>query len=219
MTKTFTNIASMENQTKLLQWNKAKWDARSKTYDSKIFDYFRYFQKKVIDQMDILPHQHILDIGCGTGWAVHSIAKKLNDKGKFIGVDISEGMIDRAKQKVKGFKNVHFYRSSSDELPFENEYFDFAICTNSFHHYPNPHRTIEEIYRVIKANGQVLILDVTMDNFAAKALNLYFKLFEKEHVQFYNHNEYFKMFTSIGFEYKICNQPGFIFKIHKGKKH
>lgn len=217
-TKIFTIIATMNNSKAHIEWNEIKWNKRSKTYDLKIFDYFRYLQSKVIARLEILPYQHFLDIGCGTGWAVHYVANKLNDNGKFIGVDISDGMLDKAKQRENGFKNIHFIKSSSDNLPFENEYFDFVICTNSFHHYPDPHKTLSEIYRVLKKNGQFFILDVTNDHFLAKALNHFFLITEKEHIRFYNSDEFKKMFSTAGFSIKELKKPGIIFKIHCAEK-
>jgi ubiquinone/menaquinone biosynthesis C-methylase UbiE len=218
ITKTFANIASMKNLNEHIQWNEAKWDKRSNTYDLKVFDYFRYLQRKVIAQLNILPHHHLLDIGCGTGWAVHHIAKKLNDEGKFFGIDISNGMLDKARQKVNGYKNVTFIKSSSDELPFENEYFDFVICTNSFHHYPFPQKTLSEIYRVLKSNGQVFILDISNDNILAKALDKYFRLTEKEHIRFYSLCEFIRMFSLAGFSFRESKKAGIIFKIHCAEK-
>jgi len=138
----------MVNSTEHIKVNEIKWDKRADTYDLKIFDYFRFMQKKVIDQLNIQPNSRFLDLGCGTGWAVHQIANKLNGDGLSVGIDISEGMLKKARQKTNAFKNISFVKSSSDDLPFEDDYFDFIICTNSFHHYPEPEKTLAEVKRV-----------------------------------------------------------------------
>ncbi len=208
----------MINPTEHIKSNEIKWNRRSKTYDLKIFHYFRWMQKKVVDHLNIKPNSHFLDIGCGTGWAVYYVANKLKDKGYFVGVDISEGMIDKAYQKSDGFKNMQFIKSSADELPFENDYFDYVICTNSFHHHPNPEKSVGEISRVLKNGGQVYILDVTNDNLLANLLEKYFKFTEKEHVKFYNSGEFIKMFLSVGLRPTQNWKLGFIFKIHCAEK-
>lgn len=208
----------MRNSSEHIRLNEVKWDKRSRFYDLKVFDYFRYFQRKTIEHIDILPHQHFLNIGCGTGWAVHHVSKKMNDKGKFIGIDISEGMLYKARQKVNGHKNITFIKSGSDNLPFEDEYFDFVICTNSFHHYPNPQKVLSEIYRVLKKNALVFILDVTNDNILAKALDNYFRITEKEHVSFYSSGEFLSMFLSAGLTHTVIKKHAIIFKIHCAEK-
>jgi len=208
----------MINPTEHIKLNEIKWNRRSKNYDLKIFDYFRWMQRKVINQLDIKPYNKFLDIGCGTGWAVYQIANQLEDKGNFVGVDLSEGMLTKAKQKLNGFKNVSFIKSSAEKLPFENESFDFIICTNSFHHYPDPVKTLSEINRVLKTNGLIQILDVTNDNFVAGLLNRYFTLMEKEHVRFYNSKELFNMFAAAGLQSISTNQFAYLFKIHSLKK-
>ncbi|MFR7358928.1 MAG: class I SAM-dependent methyltransferase [Dorea longicatena] len=47
-----------------------------------------------------------------------------------------------------------FLVGDSENLPFENESFDVVICTNSFHHYPNPHAFMNEASRVLKNGGK-----------------------------------------------------------------
>ena len=151
--------------------NEYKWDKRSLTYDSKRFDYFRYMQKKAIAQLDIKKDSNFLDLGCGTGWAVCYVANQLNYSGQFAGIDISGGMIDKATVKAKGYNNISFIKASTENLPFDNDYFDNIICTNSFHHYLNPDKVITEIFRVLKANGKICILDITLDDFFVKWIN------------------------------------------------
>lgn len=208
----------MINRLEHIKSNEIKWNSRSRSYDFKIFDYFRWMQKHLINQMDIKQNANFLDLGCGTGWAVCHIAQKLKYEGNFVGVDISEGMLNKARKKTNGYKNVSFIKLSTDELPFENESFDFVICTNSFHHYPNPQKTILEINRILKTNGLVYILDVTNDNFLSNLLDYYFRKTEKEHMRFYNSKEYIKMFFSVGLKNKMSKKFAYIFKIHTAKK-
>jgi ubiquinone/menaquinone biosynthesis C-methylase UbiE len=70
--------------------NEQKWSQRAATYDDKRFDYFRFMQRELIASAKITSPSNFLDLGCGTGWAVYYVAKLLDGKGKFIGVDISK---------------------------------------------------------------------------------------------------------------------------------
>ncbi len=134
--------------------NEAKWDRWSKNFDKKGLHtvYFRFIQKKVITMANPQLNSNFLDLGCGTGWAVCYTSSLLKDKGNFVGVDVSEGMIEKARVNSKDFMNVKFYKANVEELPLSNDYFDNIICTNSFHHYFNPKKVLSEVYRMLQLN-------------------------------------------------------------------
>jgi len=122
--------------------NARKWNVRAETYDKKRFDFMRFMQKRTIELIDLRHGMHVLDIGCGTGWAVRYIAKLLHDKGEFYGIDISPRMIERAIEQTPLDGNIHFQIGSSEELPFPAGKIDVVLCTNSFHHYKNPMKVL-----------------------------------------------------------------------------
>ena len=198
--------------------NDAKWTKRSRTYDEGRFNYFRYMQKKLISKIDLHENINFLDIGCGTGWAVLYVAKMLNGKGNFIGIDIANGMIEIAQRKAIVIPNVKFIQASSEKLPIENDYIHNIICTNSFHHYQNPEIVMTEIYRVLKEGGRISILDVTSDDFIISSIDKKVRKKEKEHVRFYSTVEYQKMFISVGLKTISSNYLIYPMKIHIAEK-
>jgi ubiquinone/menaquinone biosynthesis C-methylase UbiE len=199
--------------------NDLKWSRRSKNYDDKRFDYFRYMQKKLISIMDLKENSNFLDIGCGTGWAVCHVSRILKGKGNFIGIDISEGMIEKAGENSKNLSNVIFYKASSEEIPLESGYFDNIICTNSFHHYLNPASVMQEIYRVLKPGGKLHILDVTADDFIVRWVDGRVGKKEKEHVRFYSTKEYRIMFKEASLKYVKSRIIGtYPLKVHIAEK-
>lgn len=50
--------------------NEEKWNSRAKTYDDKRFNRFRFMQKRLVSLLNLKENQNLLDLGCGTGWAV-----------------------------------------------------------------------------------------------------------------------------------------------------
>ncbi len=110
------------------QLNANKWDTRAANYDNKIFDYFRSMQKKVIALLDLKENVRVLNVGCGTGWAVRYTSQLAGDNGEIYGIDISSMMIEKAKEHSKGYKNVFFSQADSENMPFEDNYYDFLIC-------------------------------------------------------------------------------------------
>ena len=200
--------------------NETKWSRRADTYDDKRFNYFRFMQKELISIIQPKPNIKFLDLGCGTGWAVCYVANSVNGKGKFIGVDISKKMIEKAKINATDIKNVEFYENSVDNLPIKDNYIDIAICSNSFHHYLYPNKVLNEIKRVLRPNGTINILDITADDFFIRWIDRNTKRREKEHVQFYGTEDYARMFQQAGLRHIQSKRVKIFYplKIHIGKK-
>jgi ubiquinone/menaquinone biosynthesis C-methylase UbiE len=204
--------------TKHEQANDRKWSDRSRTYDEKRFNYFRFMQKRALSFLSPGEGSSFLDLGCGTGWAVRSVAEKCNGKGTFVGIDISAGMIAKAKANARGCEHIMFYQASAESLPLESDFFHSIICTNSFHHYLRPARALGEVYRVLRQKGKVCILDVTSDDFFITWINGIVQKKEKEHVNFYNSNEYKSMFENSGLRYIKSKTIVYPLKIHVAEK-
>jgi ubiquinone/menaquinone biosynthesis C-methylase UbiE len=107
----------------------------------------------------------VTDIGCGPGYLLQTLAKELPDI-KLVGVDVSKEMIERAKanfdsQKLGG--RAEFKEGSSENLPFKDQTQDFIVSTGALHHFADPTVAFNEIYRVLKPGGQMLILDFRRD--------------------------------------------------------
>src|SRR5919106_3144002 len=80
--------------------NKTHFDRWSSSYaDGRMSRWFQYTQKLSTEVLDLQPRSKVLDVGCGTGFAVLYLASILPD-GKACGIDISSGMIEKARAQV-----------------------------------------------------------------------------------------------------------------------
>ena len=107
----------------------------------------------------------VTDIGCGPGYLLQTLAKELPDI-KLVGVDISKEMIERAKANfdLQGLGGrAEFKEGSSEHLPFEDQSQDFIVSTGALHHFADPTLAFNEIYRVLKPGGQMLMFDFRRD--------------------------------------------------------
>lgn len=109
----------------------------------------------VIEKVDKFNCKNVLDIGCGTGTILSLLS--INENICLSGVDLSEEMINIAKQRLKG--SIELKIGDSEKLPWEDDTFDAILCTDSFHHYPEPEKVLNEMARVLKANGNLIIGD------------------------------------------------------------
>lgn len=196
----------MKNSTdgkSLDQANQTYFDRWAQNYDNgRISQWFQYTQRLTVGLMDLSPQSRVLDVGCGTGFAVLTLGSMLTE-GKACGVDISEEMISQAQAKVSPeiTERVEFRRASSDNIPYPSAEFDYIMCTNSFHHYPDPLLALAEMRRLLKPGGELIILDNAVD------LSLYtwlwdraLRIVEKGHVRYYRSKEIGEMVRKAGFE-------------------
>lgn len=109
-------------------------------------------------KIDFSIRPKILDIGCGNAALLRQLASRL---GPSSGVDASEGMLKIASQKAneKKLSQLSFSQISGPNLPFANDQFDYVISVLSFR-YLDWDPMVQEILRVLKPGGRLLILDM-----------------------------------------------------------
>ena len=180
--------------------NEELWDARARTYDMR-FSFTRWTQRKLVSLLSLEGDPRVLDLACGTGWAMRYAATLARGRGAFYGVDNSSAMLQVAEANVAGYGNVGFYKSRVEELPFEDAFFDFIISSNAFHHFANPEIALREACRVLKRSGKVFILDTTADNFFMRLIDRVSARFEPAHVRMYSTGEFHSLFQNAGLRY------------------
>lgn len=121
---------------------------------------------------------------------------------------MSPKMIEKAKTNFSG-KNFHFLEANSESIPLNDNFFDIIICTNSFHHYLHPDKAISEMHRLLKNDGKVYILDITIpDGWLGRVLNKIHKMLEPEQVKIYSMKEFQHLFENAGLRYVSSQKIG-----------
>ena len=147
-----------------------RFDDWAKKYDRSILQSLVFrnshemFIRQIVSDKTI---SRVLDIGCGTG----ELALKLKNYRSDIdisGIDISSNMINIAKTKAKFDTGIDFRVGDVEHMPYEDNYFDCITCAHSFHHYPNKRKAIREMFRVLKDEGKVMIVDGCKDGMVGK---------------------------------------------------
>ncbi len=122
------------------------------------------WRKKVVAIVHAIQPQTILDIATGTGDLVLLFAEKTAAQ-KIVGLDISEGMLNIGKQKVK-HKNlqnrVQMIVGDSENLPFEANSFDAITVSFGVRNFENLEKGLSEILRVLKPSGKFVILETSI---------------------------------------------------------
>lgn len=200
--------------------NEQKWDQWAKTLDkdSRRNNYLRKAQSEVVSLLELKGDFTVLDLGCGTGWALRRINDLYGGNGELYGVDLSEKMIEKAKENFKSYDNFHFVKGNAEAIPLESKMFDAVICTNSFHHYLHPDKALKEIHRVLKDGGKEYILDPTADRSFIKFADSIIRVLEPSHVKIYSSKEFENMMRNAGLQYKGSKAINNHEKIHIGQK-
>ena len=201
--------------------NQAKFDAWAPTYEQKRFDFFRRMQGRVLSLLELGSGAVLLDIGCGTGWAVRQAASMIGESGAAYGIDLSAGMIEKAKEAAQGIRNASFTLANAEQLPFKDAFFSHVICTMSFHHYLHPQKVTAEISRVLNPQGAVCIVDATADSRIIRWVDGYTRRRQPDHVKMYSTPEFQELFTKSGLEPTISRRIFFLWfpiKAHFAKK-
>ena len=98
----------------------------------------------------ILDGDKILDVGCGLGHYYISLKKRVKRDFEYVGIDVIEDYIKRAKILFKDEKNVNFKSGDIFDIPFKKDSFDVVMCNNFLHNLPSIDKPIHELLRVSK---------------------------------------------------------------------
>lgn len=108
--------------------------------------------------------ENILDLCTGTGDLAITLAKRTEGKIKVIGYDMNRSMLEQASLKAKdGDANVEFVQGNASQMPFSENTFDritigFGFRNLTFSN-PDEDKHVQEIFRVLKSGGKLLILE------------------------------------------------------------
>ena len=123
----------------------------------------RRWRRKAIDSLKPFAPQVILDVATGTGDFAILAAKRL-DPDRIIGVDISEGMMEVAREKVKqvGLDNViYFMKDDCTALSFETGTFDAVTVAYGARNFEDLEAGLCEMCRVLKPGGHLMLVELT----------------------------------------------------------
>jgi SAM-dependent methyltransferase len=151
--------------------------------------------QQLIQRMNVQPHDRILEIGCGEGWASRMLAK-LVPEGMVAGLDAADEMIHNARMQSSAFENLMFIWGEADAIPWQERFFTQVLCVDSFYYFGQPERAAGEILRVLSPKGSVWLLnEVSQENPASLQLLPKMKL----NIRIPTLEEYRSIFEPAGF--------------------
>jgi arsenite methyltransferase len=112
----------------------------------------------------IEPGEIVLDLGCGAGTDLLMAAQMTGPTGRVIGVDMTAGMLERARASADemGIDNVELHESLIESLPLEDASVDIVISNGVIDLVPDKDAVLSEIKRILKPGGRLQVADVVI---------------------------------------------------------
>ena len=137
----------------------------------------RLWKKDLIYWMNPSYNQNLIDVACGTGDIAKLFLNNTNKNAKITCVDPNRGMISKGKDKLKKFKNLKWIVSSAENLPVNDNDFDFYTISFGLRNTKDIKKSLSEAYRVLKPGGRFLCLEFS--KIQNSNLNFLFKNYSK----------------------------------------
>lgn len=121
--------------------------------------------RTTIDQLDLTPGQHVLEIGPGPGRLLLPAAARVQPGGKAVGVDLQPGMIDRLLQRAEeaGLSNVEGIVADAAEVDLPPESFDVVVIALTLGEIPRREEALQRAYAALKPGGLLCITEFFPD--------------------------------------------------------
>ena len=177
-------------------WDKAAglYDIFENQYNGKVNHELVFVVANLIEESD-----RVLECACGTGMISKGIAERCRG---LIATDYSEGMLRQAAKKLSKYSNVRIRKANIMQLKVKDGAFDKVVAGNVIHLLDEPYKALEELMRVCKVGGKVIIPTYVNNENAGKP-NVFVKMLEKFGAGFkcqFDYESYKDFFKSAGYE-------------------
>ena len=155
-----------------------EYDRLAPVYEDRWGGYVQATAAQTIHRLSLQPTDHLLDIGCGTGTLLRSVIR-LYPSVTAVGIDLSPAMLAVARPNLP--PTVQLLPADATALPFRAHTFDIAVSSSSYHYWPDPVSGLQEIARVLRPAGRLVITDWCDDYWACKLCDRVLRLVNRAH--------------------------------------
>ena len=134
------------------------WDRAASYYERYWQEQLQTAQTKLLQLADLHPGERVLDVSCGTGMVTFRAAEAVGPQAKVLGTDLSQTMIDTAREEAarRGLSHVTFERMDAEALDVERGSFDVALNALGLMFVPDVAKALREMHRALRADGRAV---------------------------------------------------------------
>lgn len=111
--------------------------------------------RQALQDLELPPGTKVLDVGCGTGESTRFLSQ-FYPGIEVEGMDLSAGMLEVAKTMDT---DSNYFEGDVCSIPRENETYDLVITAFTFRNFPEREKSLQEMLRILRPGGRLLILD------------------------------------------------------------
>jgi ubiquinone/menaquinone biosynthesis C-methylase UbiE len=174
-----------------------RYDHLAERYEARWGHYVRASTRETLARMELRPGLQILDIGCGTGALLREIVRRAPGV-RSVGIDLSPRMLGVARSTL--LSGAELLRADVHRLPFTLAAFDLVVSASSFHYWEQPGLALEEIARVLRPGGELIITDWCDDFWACRLCDRLLRLVGRERRRIYGSRECEELLARMGYE-------------------
>ena len=158
--------------------------------------YWRADYRHVMKEIERFRPASLIDIGCGSGGFLCAVQKRFPDI-QLNSLDLSEEMVRETQERL-GPSAVAIV-GDSERMPLESEQYEIVTCNMSIHHYPHAQDAVNEMYRILKPGGTLLLNDMDCASPIRALANWAFPRLPGGDVKMYTRREITQMIQEAGF--------------------
>ncbi|HHY45719.1 MAG TPA: methyltransferase domain-containing protein [Firmicutes bacterium] len=120
-------------------------------------------RRDLVGRLNLKPGARVLEVSVGTGANLPIIAERILPGGRITGIDISEGMLERARTRAGSIPcPVELFLCQAEALPFPDRSFDAVLHLGGINFFSDRRRAILEMCRVARPGAKIVISDETI---------------------------------------------------------
>ncbi|MEV8603258.1 methyltransferase domain-containing protein [Streptomyces griseoviridis] len=132
----------------------------------------RGYKRELLELLDVRPGQTVLDVGCGPGTDLPSLAERVGVNGTVIGVDRDRAMLAEARRRTSGLPTVRISAADAHALPVRPGTVDRAKVDRVLMHVADPPKVLEQLRAVTRPGARIALAEPDWDTLVVDASDL-----------------------------------------------
>jgi len=115
--------------------------------------------RAILDRIEVSSGDRVLDVAAGSGLLSRALAPRVRE---VVALDLTPAMLENAREAAQrdGVSNIQFVEGAAEAMPFSDGEFDLAVTRFSLHHIAQPQGVVDEMARVTRAGGRIVVIDL-----------------------------------------------------------